>query len=130
MGTSEVKRKTNSLYCYAGEDVTLIYYYLCRDCGTVILEDHSMEECLTNWACPTCSPVENFPFKNFSGEELRGDSNLLRLVGLGSFDFFCGDAGYQYVKKRTEVKRLINCLHEIKLNKIKGTNSARELFDA
>ena len=88
MGASEIKRKTNSFYLYDGDDLTVIYYYLRRDCGTVILEDHGMEECLTDWRCPTCYPIKNFPFKYFTGEELRGDSDLLRLVGLGSFDFF------------------------------------------
>jgi len=56
------------------EDMTLVYYYLCKDCGTIILEDHSMEECLSNWRCPTCTPMKNFPFKYFTREELRRDN--------------------------------------------------------
>jgi len=72
----------NNLYCFGGEDATLIYYFRCRDCGTVILQDNSMEECLEPWGCPTCDPTENFPFRYFTREQLRENSRILgKVVG-------------------------------------------------
>ena len=72
----------DNLYCFGGEDATLIYYFRCRDCGTIILEDHSMRECLESWECPICSPSENFSFTYFTREQLRENNRALgKLVG-------------------------------------------------
>lgn len=112
---NEEKRKSN-LYCYSGEDVTLIYYHRCGNCGTVILEDHSMEECLTDWQCPTCYPTKNFPFAYVIRDELREDKSLGKLIGQGVFGFMdlqCGGEGYQLIRKRREIKKLISCLGEV-----------------
>ncbi len=70
-----------NLYCFGGEDVTLIYYFRCRDCGTIILENHSKPECLEPWECPTCTPSENFPFTYFTRQELKEDKELGKIVG-------------------------------------------------
>jgi hypothetical protein len=72
----------DNLYCFGGEDVTLIYYFRCRDCGTVILQDDSMDECLEPWECPTCDPTKNFPFRYFTREQLRENNRILgKVVG-------------------------------------------------
>lgn len=71
-----------NMYCYGGEDCTLIYYFRCRDCGTIVLEDQGMEECLKPWECPTCNKTEKFPFKYFTREQLREHNRILgKIVG-------------------------------------------------
>lgn len=70
-----------NLYCFGGEDVTLIYYFRCRKCGTIILEDCAKKECLESWKCPTCNPVDDFPFVFYTKEQLQKDKLLGKLVG-------------------------------------------------
>ena len=116
MGTLDEKKGAR-LYCYSGEDLTSIYYYLCGDCGTVILEDDGMEECLTDWRCPTCVPKDSFPFEYFTKQELKEDTMLGKMVGLGAFAFCCDALGYDVVRKKREIKKLIGCL-EAKIKQI------------
>jgi phage FluMu protein Com len=66
----------SNLKCFGGDDGTLIYYYRCLDCGTVILEDRFNHAYLEAWKCPTCNPTEKFPFKFFTNEEIRQDSAI------------------------------------------------------
>jgi len=107
------EKRGNNLYCYSGEDLTLIYYFRCRNCGTVILENYGMEECLTDWPCPTCIPKEDFPFEYFTRQELREDKMLGKMVGLGAFAFFCGATEYEVIKKRREIKKVIGYLEKM-----------------
>jgi len=75
----------NNLYCFGGDDVSLIYYFRCKDCETVILENRAIKECLDPWECPTCYPKDSFPFRYFTKEQLRKNNRALeKLVMLFS----------------------------------------------
>lgn len=74
-----------NLECFGGDDGTLIYYHRCLDCGTVILEDHSMKECLENWECPVCNPKEYFPFKFIIKKEIEENEVLKRWLDCVEF---------------------------------------------
>lgn len=73
--------RDDNLYCFGGEDATLIYYLRCKKCGTIILENGADEACLSPWKCPICDPVDDFPFVFYTQKQLREDKVLGKLVG-------------------------------------------------
>jgi phage FluMu protein Com len=68
-------RKENNMKCFAGDDCTLVYWYECEKCGTIVAEDNSREECLSDWKCPTCEPVNNYPWQFVTKEDIDSDEN-------------------------------------------------------
>ena len=67
-----------TMSCFYGEDATLQYMYECSACGTVVVVDFSDPQCLENWDCPKCNPVECFPWKNFTTEQLKENNGALQ----------------------------------------------------
>lgn len=66
--------------CFAGDDVTLKYWYECETCGTVVIEDHSDPACMKNWECPICKPTENFPWKFVTKEQIEESEELNKYI--------------------------------------------------
>jgi rubrerythrin len=69
-----------NLECFGGDDGTLVYYYRCLDCGTIILEDRSDAACLEDWECPTCHPKKYFPFKFITKKDMEENEFLKRWI--------------------------------------------------
>jgi hypothetical protein len=68
-----IAERKNKMKCFAGDDCTLIYYYECEECGTIVVVDNSDYNCLHDWECPICKPVNNFPWQFITKEDIDND---------------------------------------------------------
>jgi len=50
------------LECIAGDDAYLKYFYRCKMCGTIVIEDHRETKKVNPDVCPVCTPQEHYLF--------------------------------------------------------------------
>ena len=77
-------RRKSCLNCFAGGDVTLLYWSECFNCGTVICVDYSDESSMNERydGCPMCDvnlDVENHPHLFYTPREQR-DKKVAEMI--------------------------------------------------